>query len=205
MIWLPGARNWRARPWSSVYSSSPMWTSPTLRRAVLRELAGDRRRSREARVYPCAHRRALFPPYGGYSPNPLIFLAAASQRTRTMRLVTGAVLPVFNHPLKLAGEIGMLDAISGGRLDVGFARAFLPHEFRRFGISPDESHARFARASSRSIAADLRAGDPPSGAFIRSRTSRRCRARRQQPRPKFYVAARRRRRRSNSPAAKATR
>ena len=42
-----------------------------------------------------------------------------------------------------AGEIGMLDAISGGRLDVGFARAFLPHEFRRFGRSPDESVARF--------------------------------------------------------------
>src|SRR5208337_2191056 len=44
---------------------------------------------------------------------------------------------------KVAGEIGMLDAISNGRLDVGLARAFLPHEFRRFGISPDESFARF--------------------------------------------------------------
>ena len=37
----------------------------------------------------------------------------------------------------------MLDAISGGRLDVGIARAFLPHEFRRFGRSPDESVARY--------------------------------------------------------------
>ena len=71
------------------------------------------------------------------------FSARASQRTKTMRLVTGAVLPVFNHPFKLAGEIAMLDGISGGRLDVGFARAFLLHEFRRFGISPDESQARF--------------------------------------------------------------
>ena len=35
-----------------------------------------------------------FQPYGGYSPNPAVFLAAAAQRTRTMRLVTGAVLPV---------------------------------------------------------------------------------------------------------------
>ena len=81
--------------------------------------------------------------YGGYSPNPLIFLAAAATRTTTMRLITGAVLPVFNHPLKLAGEIGMLDAISGGRLEVGFARAFLPHEFQRFGVSLDESRERF--------------------------------------------------------------
>ena len=84
-----------------------------------------------------------FHPYGGYSPNPLVFLSAAAAVTRSIRLVTGAVLPVFNNPLKLAGEIGMVDAISGGRLEVGFARAFLPHEFARFGISMDESRARF--------------------------------------------------------------
>jgi natural product biosynthesis luciferase-like monooxygenase protein len=84
-----------------------------------------------------------FNPYGGYSPDPLIFLSAAAAVTRSIRLVTGAVLPVFNHPLKLAGQIGMADAISGGRLEVGFARAFLPHEFARFGISMDESRARF--------------------------------------------------------------
>ncbi len=81
--------------------------------------------------------------YGGYSPNPIVFLAAASQRTRKARLITGAVLPAFNNPLKLAGEIGMLDAIARGRLEVGFARAFLPHEFARFGVSLNESRARF--------------------------------------------------------------
>ncbi len=81
--------------------------------------------------------------WGGYSPNPIVFLTAASQRSRTARMVTGAVLPVFNNPLKLAGEIGMLDAISGGRLDVGFARAFLHHEYERFGIDMEESVVRF--------------------------------------------------------------
>ncbi len=84
-----------------------------------------------------------FHPYGGYSPNPIVFLTAAAMRTAKARLITAAVLPVFNHPLKLAGEIGMLDAISGGRLEVGFARAFLPHEFAHFGVSMDESRARF--------------------------------------------------------------
>src|SRR5580693_7675457 len=81
--------------------------------------------------------------YGGYSPNPLVFLAAASQRTKTARLITGAVLPVFNHPLKLAGELAMLDAISNGRLEAGFARAFLPHEYARFGVDVNTSRARF--------------------------------------------------------------
>jgi alkanesulfonate monooxygenase SsuD/methylene tetrahydromethanopterin reductase-like flavin-dependent oxidoreductase (luciferase family) len=103
--------------------------------------------------------------YGGYSSNPMLFLAAASQRTRRARLVTGAVLPVFNHPLKLAGEIGMLDAISGGRLDVGFGRAFLPHEFRRFGRSAEESIARFREGIEQvELSADPRERDPP-GSF----------------------------------------
>ena len=84
-----------------------------------------------------------FKPYGGYTPSPLVFLAAASQRTKKARLVTGAVLPAFNNPLKVAGEAGMLDAISGGRLDLGLARAFMPHEFERFGVSLDESRRRY--------------------------------------------------------------
>jgi alkanesulfonate monooxygenase SsuD/methylene tetrahydromethanopterin reductase-like flavin-dependent oxidoreductase (luciferase family) len=93
-----------------------------------------------------AHVRTVehyFHAYGGYSPDPLIFLSAAAAVTRKMRLITGAVLPVFNNPLKLAGQIGMVDAISNGRLEIGVARAFLPHEFGRFGISMDESRARF--------------------------------------------------------------
>ena len=84
-----------------------------------------------------------FKPYGGYTPSPIVFLAAASQRTKKARLVTGAVLPAFNNPLKVAGEAGMLDAISDGRLDLGLARAFMPHEFERFGVSLDESRRRY--------------------------------------------------------------
>ena len=52
-------------------------------------------------------------------------------------------MPVFNNPLKLAGEIGMIDAISGGRAEIGFGRAFLPLEYTRFGVDLDESRARF--------------------------------------------------------------
>ena len=85
-----------------------------------------------------------FQKYGGYSPSPHIFLTAASMKTKNMRLVSGAVQPVFNNPLKIAGEIGMLDAISGGRLECGFARAFLPVEFDAFNRPLDESKARFS-------------------------------------------------------------
>ena len=127
--------------------------------------------------------------YGGYSPNPMLFLAAAAQRTRRSRLVTGAVLPVFNHPLKLAGEIGMLDALSGGPLDVGFARAFLPHEYRRFRRSPDESVARF-REGIEQVALLLTSENVTHrGRFHTIENTTSLPRPTQRPRPKFYVAA----------------
>src|SRR5690349_9126304 len=127
--------------------------------------------------------------YGGYSPNPVVFLAAAAQRTRRARLVTGAVLLAFNHPLKLAGEIGMLDAISGGRLDVGFARAFLPHEFRRFERSPDESVARFREGIEQVELLLTQENVTHRGRFHRIENTTSLPRPTQQPRPKFYVAA----------------
>jgi alkanesulfonate monooxygenase SsuD/methylene tetrahydromethanopterin reductase-like flavin-dependent oxidoreductase (luciferase family) len=130
-----------------------------------------------------------FTPYGGYSPSPIVFLAAAAARTKRVRLVTGAVLPVFNNPLKLAGEIGMLDAISNGRLDVGFARAFLPHEFRRFGISPDESVARFREGVAQIARLLTEENVTDHGTFHDIVETTSLPRPTQKPRPKFYVAA----------------
>jgi alkanesulfonate monooxygenase SsuD/methylene tetrahydromethanopterin reductase-like flavin-dependent oxidoreductase (luciferase family) len=81
--------------------------------------------------------------YGGQTPNPCILLASIAARTRRMRLVTGAVIPAFNNPIKLAAELTMLDNISRGRLDVGFGRAYIPKEFKAFHVPMDESRARF--------------------------------------------------------------
>ncbi|MCF3123114.1 LLM class flavin-dependent oxidoreductase [Streptomyces arenae] len=84
-----------------------------------------------------------FTAYGGYSPDPVTLLTAAAARTSRIRLATGAVVPAFTHPVKLAGKLAMLDHLSHGRLDVGFGRAFLPTEFAAFGVPMDESRARF--------------------------------------------------------------
>src|SRR5437763_12760376 len=146
----------------------------------------------EADALGFTHARTVehyFTRYGGYSPNPIVFLSAVSQRTRRLRLITGAVLPVFNHPLKLAGEIAMLDAISGGRLDVGFARAFLPHEFRRFGISPDESVARFREGIEQVELLLTRENVTHNGRFHVIENTTSLPRPTQKPRPKFYVAA----------------
>ena len=84
-----------------------------------------------------------FHDYGGYSTNPVVLLTAIAARTRRIRLITGAVIPAFNHPIKLAGELAMLDNISKGRLDVGFGRAFIPEEYAAFGLDMDDSRAMF--------------------------------------------------------------
>ena len=130
-----------------------------------------------------------FQPYGGYSPNPHLFLSAASQRTQNARLVTGAVLPIFNNPLKIAGEIGMLDAISGGRLECGFARAFLPIEFEIFGRSLDESKARFTEGMEQVRRLLEEENVTEEGQFYSFRNVTILPRPTQKPRPPFWVAA----------------
>ena len=56
-----------------------------------------------------------------HSSAPEVFLAAASQRTRRIRLGHGIVLmpPGYNHPARVAERIATLDLVSNGRADFG--------------------------------------------------------------------------------------
>ena len=99
------------------------------------------------------------------------------------------MLPVFNHPLKIAGELGMLDAISNGRLEVGFARAFLPHEFARFGISLDESRDRFTEGMEQVRLLLEEENVTSEGRFHSFRDTTSLPRPTQKPRPPFWVAA----------------
>ncbi len=142
--------------------------------------------------YGYSHVRTVehyFHPYGGYSPNPVVFLAAAAQVTKHARLVTGAVLPAFNNPLKLAGELAMLDALCDGRLDIGFARAFLPHEFAHFGVKLDESRARFDEGVEQVRLLLEQENVTCEGRFHSFRNVTSLPRPTQRPRPPFYVAA----------------
>jgi alkanesulfonate monooxygenase SsuD/methylene tetrahydromethanopterin reductase-like flavin-dependent oxidoreductase (luciferase family) len=130
-----------------------------------------------------------FEPYGGFCPSPVVFLTAAAQHSTKARLITGAVLPVFNHPLKLAGELAMLDAFSEGRLEIGFARAFLPHEFQRFGISLDESRTRFEEGMAQVQLLLSNENVSSEGRFHRFRNVTSLPRPTQKPHPPFWIAA----------------
>jgi alkanesulfonate monooxygenase SsuD/methylene tetrahydromethanopterin reductase-like flavin-dependent oxidoreductase (luciferase family) len=71
-----------------------------------------------------------------HSSAPEVFLAAASQRTRNIRLGHGIVLtaPKFNHPARTAERIAMLDLVSNGRVEFGTGESSSEAELGGFGI-----------------------------------------------------------------------
>src|SRR2546426_3857037 len=83
-----------------------------------------------------------------HSSAPEVFLAAASQRTRRIRLGHGIVqLPLgFNHPARVAERIGMLDLVSGGRVEFGTGQGSSQAELGGFGVDRDLKHNQWEEA-----------------------------------------------------------
>ncbi|HMC93190.1 MAG TPA: LLM class flavin-dependent oxidoreductase, partial [Polyangia bacterium] len=54
---------------------------------------------------------------------PGVFLGAASQRTKQIRLGHGILQLTTNHPAKLAAQVSALDLISGGRVEFGMGES----------------------------------------------------------------------------------
>lgn len=80
-----------------------------------------------------------FMPEYAHSAAPDLFLAAAAQRTRRIRL-GHAIIPLpYHHPLQVAERAATLDILSNGRLELGFGRGFSPKEYQAFGIAPENS------------------------------------------------------------------
>jgi alkanesulfonate monooxygenase SsuD/methylene tetrahydromethanopterin reductase-like flavin-dependent oxidoreductase (luciferase family) len=78
----------------------------------------------------------------GHAPSPAVWLAAVSQRTKTLRFGPLVFLLPLYHPLRLIEEIGMLDALSGGRLEFGYGRGISPIEMGFYGIDMAQQQAR---------------------------------------------------------------
>ncbi len=74
-----------------------------------------------------------------HSSAPEVFLAAVSQRTKSMRLGHGIVLtaPQFNHPVRTAERLAMLDLVSGGRVEFGSGESSSEAELAGFGVPVD--------------------------------------------------------------------
>src|SRR5262245_11847934 len=86
-----------------------------------------------------------FHEYGGI-PRPPVWLAAAAERTKHIRLGAAVVVLPFDHPLRVAEDYAMVDVLSGGRLNLGVGAGYLKHEFVGFDVDPEERRERFDEA-----------------------------------------------------------
>ncbi len=82
----------------------------------------------------------------GLAPVPGIFLAAATQRTRRIRLGPCVYcLPLYD-PLRLIEEVCMLDHLSRGRFDFGVGRGIVPYEMAYFDLHHLETEEIYEEA-----------------------------------------------------------
>ncbi|WP_306812047.1 LLM class flavin-dependent oxidoreductase [Sphingobium sp. CFD-1] len=65
------------------------------------------------------------------TPNPMIMASAIIQRTKHARVALLGPLVPLNNPIRLAEEVAMLDALSGGRMEVLFLRG-TPNEHKTY-------------------------------------------------------------------------
>jgi len=66
----------------------------------------------------------------GYLPSWIPVAAAMAARTRHVRFSCDVCLLPFNHPIRLAEDLAVLDNLSGGRVEVGVGLGYAVHEFR---------------------------------------------------------------------------
>ncbi|HMN28259.1 MAG TPA: LLM class flavin-dependent oxidoreductase [Caldilineaceae bacterium] len=78
----------------------------------------------------------------GRLPSLFPFLAAASERTRRLRLGTSIVILPLEDPLRVAENAAVVDTLSSGRLELGVGSGGDAGEFQAFGIDLAQRHIR---------------------------------------------------------------
>jgi alkanesulfonate monooxygenase SsuD/methylene tetrahydromethanopterin reductase-like flavin-dependent oxidoreductase (luciferase family) len=82
----------------------------------------------------------------GLMPSPNIMAACLSQRTvRAKLVILGNVLTLYEHPLRVAEEVAMLDVVSGGRVISGQVVG-TGNEFFSYNVNPTYARERYHEA-----------------------------------------------------------
>jgi len=84
--------------------------------------------------------------FGGQMPSPSVILAAASQRTKKMRLGAAVSILPMHNPLRIAEEFAMVDQLSNGRVNFGAGRGMHPTEYAVFGYDWNDAQKRLPEA-----------------------------------------------------------
>src|SRR5204862_6814140 len=81
-----------------------------------------------------------------HCPPPGCFLAAASQRTMSIRLSHGIFQVPTNHPVRVAERVSVLDLLSNGRCEFGMGESASITELEPFGRTMENKRAVFEEA-----------------------------------------------------------
>ena len=81
--------------------------------------------------------------------SPLVVLAAIAQRTSRIRLGTGVLVLPLEDPIKVAEDAATLDALSGGRLELGIGAGPFPGAWEAFDRDLAQRHEVWQGAVSR--------------------------------------------------------
>ena len=79
----------------------------------------------------------------GIGSSALVIASYMAGQTSRIRLGTGVLIPTLHNAIRLAEDAATIDAMSGGRLDVGFGRGVYGYEYGGFGVSPETSQEHF--------------------------------------------------------------
>src|ERR1700730_17978274 len=81
-----------------------------------------------------------------HSPSPESFLAAASQRTKNIRLGHGIIQLTTNHPARVAESVAVIDLLSYGRVEFGMGESASITELTPFGRDMETKKEVFEEA-----------------------------------------------------------
>ena len=79
----------------------------------------------------------------GIGSSSLVLASSIAAQTKKIRLGTAVLVPPLHNPIQLAEDTATVDAITGGRLDVGFGRGTANYEYRGYNVDREESQGRF--------------------------------------------------------------
>ncbi len=80
----------------------------------------------------------------GGLPSPWVLLGAAAAVTSRLRLGTGIITLPLEDPIRVAEDAAVVDAISGGRVELGVGTGGTPSSFTTFGLRSDDRRQLFA-------------------------------------------------------------
>ncbi len=83
--------------------------------------------------------------FSNYSlcPSPLLLCTQAAAMTKTIRVGCAVLILPLHAPARVIAEIALVDAMSGGRLDVGVGSGYQHYEFERLGADLTQNKVMF--------------------------------------------------------------